>query len=329
MSEDPLFRVQVEMPESTIQLKRSDALLSLGSCFSQRIGERLNRLKFNIEVDPFGVLYDPVSMANALNLVAANREFTAHDLQNENGRYFSFAHSTLFSGSEERAVLEGINSRIGNAHEQFADAPVVMLTLGTAWAFRHIGSDSIVTNCHKLPGKLFQRELLSVETIVEALSGAMEDVLKVAPNARFLFTVSPVKHLRDGLINDQLGKSTLFVALHELRKAFPGTEYFPAFELLQHELRDHRFYAEDMAHPSKQAEEYIWKKFEANCIDGKELGQSRDLEQIHALLGHRPLSTEPAVLREHERNVQERINDLSKRFPALDLSTEKELAKSG
>ena len=312
------FRLHVEMPSSSLNIQRSDSIISLGSCFSQRIGERLEALKFNIDIDPFGVQYDPVSISNALLAIAEKKCVDA--LEEFNGNYFSFAHSTLFSSHDEHTALDHINKRIIGASNMLEVDPVVMLTLGTAWVFKHKERGLIVANCHKLPAKLFERELLTVAQVVDALRSAMLAVQKIAPNVRFVFTVSPVRHVRDGLINDQLGKSVLFVALHELRSHFPEAEYFPAFEILQHELRDHRFYAEDMAHPSEQATEYIWQQFERSMVDPAEQALSKEIQALRAAMKHKPFN---AGSKEYQGFLKTQIDKLEKiasLHPGLDLS---------
>jgi len=314
------LRVKVDIPEMPFKIDRKTPILSVGSCFSQLIGKRLNDLLFKIEVDPFGVMYDPTSISNALIEIADKRVYSLEDLQKNNDLFFSFAHSTMFSGINEDEVLELINSRIGAANAMLREAPLIMITLGTAWAFRNKETNSIVANCHKLPGTLFERELLSVDTVVMALSKAMTSVKKVAPKAKFLFTVSPVRHLRDGLMNDQLGKSTLFVALNELRNENSDIMYFPAFELLQHELRDYRFYAEDMAHPSDQASEYIWQQFENSMMNPLENALSKEIYSLRSAIKHRPFDASSS---EHQNFIKAQIEKLDKigsSNPELDIS---------
>jgi len=316
------FRVEVDIPEMPFKIDRKTPILSLGSCFSQRIGRRLHELIFQVEVDPFGVIYDPISISNALMEIAVNKVYSSIDLQKKNDLFFSFSHSTLFSGADKIEVLDRINSRIEAANAMLREAPLIMITLGTAWAFRNKEMDRFVANCHKLPGSLFERELLSVDRIVTALSRALNSVKKVVPQAKILFTVSPVRHLRDGLVNDQLGKSTLFVALNELRKEHSDLLYFPAFELLQHELRDYRFYAEDMTHPSEQASEYIWEQFENALIQPFEHGISKRIGSIQKAMQHR---VQRGTTAEHQKFLQDqldKIEELLEQHPELDLSAQ-------
>lgn len=316
------FRVEVDLPGSPFHITRKDPLLLLGSCFSTNIGGRLQKLKFNTVLDPFGTLYDPLSIARALETIARDGRFGEDDLFEYEGRYGSFAHSTKFSGTDVQAVLDVMNDQVAMAHGQLKGAPVLMITLGTAWAFRHKEKGEVVANCHKVPSQTFERELLTVEDIVDKMRQAMQAVLRAAPQARFLFTISPVRHLRDGLINDQLGKSVLFVALNDLRKSFPEAAYFPAFELLQHELRDYRFYAEDMAHPSAQAIDFIWGKFEQHFIDAKESRISKQVQAIQAELAHRPLTTDPGALEAYMAKLGRKLKDISSRSPELDWQQE-------
>lgn len=314
------FRVKVDIPEMPFKIDRKTPLLSLGSCFSQRIGIRLEKLLFQIEVDPFGVVYDPLSISNALTEIAEKKTYSSPDLCKNKELFYSFSHSTLFSGTNENDVLDHINSRINAANSMLRDAPLVMITLGTAWAFRNIEMDKVVANCHKLPGALFERELLSVETVVSALSRALDSLKGVAPDAKILFTVSPVRHLRDGLVNDQLGKSILFVALSELRKVHAEVLYFPAYELLVHELRDYRYYAEDMAHPTDQAAEYIWQRFEEALIQPSEHDISKKIRSIQQAMQHRIQRANTVEFRKFAQDQRNRVTELLQQRPELDLT---------
>ena len=253
-------------------------IVSLGSCFSDEIGKRLQEGDFHIEQNPFGTLYNPASIASALRRIMYDREIGMEDLVEHEGLWHSWHHHGSFSRATAEECLEACNSRIHQAHEALKQASLLMITFGSAWIYEREGQ--VVANCHKLPQENFVRRKMSVEDIVSLWRPLLKELYSFHPHLSTLFTVSPIRHIGDGLHGNQLSKSTLLLAMDELvdselppakRKKkgakveepdHPVTVYFPAYEIVVDELRDYRFYEADMVHPSTLAVDVVWDRFQ-------------------------------------------------------------------
>ena len=242
----------------------------LGSCFSDNIGRQLSDFGFNVCVNPFGTLYNPVSILKSVERLVSGQEFTEDDcvqIGAGDERFCSFSHHTSFAATGKKEFITRANAVLKEACGFFKECNKVIITLGTAWCFRHIGSDSIVSNCLKRPAAEFRRERLSVQEVSEALKSIME----MCPDKDFIFTVSPIRHFKDGAHGNQVSKSTLLLGIENCRQESSLTaDYFPAYEIMMDELRDYRFYAEDMCHPSGQAVDYIRERFLAWALPAAE-----------------------------------------------------------
>lgn len=260
---------------------------AIGSCFAAEIGERLAQGSFDITLNPFGTLYNPASIAAAVQRLANPTPFTADDVifSEPLGRYNSFWHHTSFSNSTAEGFLAGANEALAKASEAFAKADVCLVTLGTAWVFRHLGSDRIVANCNKVPAKEFRRERLSVEESARLLS----EMVSAHPHKEWIFTVSPIRHLADGAYGNSLSKATLLLATEHLVQDLPNVHYFPAFEIMMDELRDYRFYAENMTHPSGQAAEIIFMRFMEYAFTPEAVDAAEKARKEYRRNRHRPL----------------------------------------
>lgn len=253
-------------------------IVSLGSCFSDEIGKRLQEGDFHIEQNPFGTLYNPASIASALRRIMYDREIGMEDLVEHEGLWHSWHHHGSFSRATAEECLEACNSRIHQAHEALKQASLLMITFGSAWIYEREGQ--VVANCHKLPQENFVRRKMSVEDIVSLWRPLLKELYSFHPHLSTMFTVSPIRHIGDGLHGNQLSKSTLLLSIDELvdselppakRKKkgakveepdHPVTVYFPAYEIVVDELRDYRFYEADMVHPSTLAVDVVWDRFQ-------------------------------------------------------------------
>ena len=239
-----------------------DRIMMLGSCFSDNIGHQLADFGFNVCVNPFGTLYNPISLLQSIQMLHSDRMFSeedAIDMGAGSGLYCSFSHHTSFARPTAGEFVKNANEALTRARAFFKDCNKVIITLGTSWCFRHLASDRIVSNCLKRPGGEFRREKLSVQEVTDALTSIME----MCPDKEFIFTVSPIRHFKDGAHGNQISKASLLLGTEEAIKADMGrkADYFPAYEIMMDELRDYRFYAEDMCHPSNQAVDYIRERF--------------------------------------------------------------------
>ena len=239
-----------------------DKIMMLGSCFSDNIGKQLADFGFEVCVNPFGTLYNPVSIHNSVHLLAGEKLFTDEDcIQMGAGSDLicSFRHHTSFARKTNEEFIENANKSLEAARNFFKDCNKIIITLGTSWCFRHIPSGQIVSNCLKRDAKEFNREMLSSEETASLL----KEIMEICPEKDFIFTVSPIRHFKDGAHGNQLSKASLLLgiekAIHEMSEA--KADYFPAYEIMMDELRDYRFYAEDMCHPTSQAVDYIRERF--------------------------------------------------------------------
>lgn len=256
----------VEASESSVKVSFKDRITILGSCFADSIGSRMSALGFDVCVNPFGTLYNPMSICNSAARMAAGIPFTMEqcvEMGAGAGLFCSFSHHTSFARRTPEEFLENANRALESASEAWKGSTKVIITLGTSWCYEHIATGEIVSNCLKIDQKEFRRRRLSVAEVASMLKSL------IARNVgkEFIFTVSPIRHMKDGAHGNQLSKSTLLLAIDEACRAFPDrTEYFPSFEIVMDELRDYRFYAEDMVHPSEQAADYIWRRFADSVI---------------------------------------------------------------
>ena len=253
---------RILLPKARFSFSYEDRVVMMGSCFAENIGRKLEENKFSVDINPFGTLYNPASVAEGLRMLLRPERFTSGDLFRHEGVYHSFTHHSRFSAPSEEECLDHINSRLSQSSDFLRKATRLVITLGTAFVYRLKSDGRIVSNCHKLPEKMFDRQRLSTQEIVEDWKPLLLALWEQNPALKILFTVSPIRHWKDGAHENQLSKATLLLATDALQKDYPGRiAYFPAYEILMDELRDYRFYADDMLHPSPLAIDYIFATF--------------------------------------------------------------------
>ena len=312
-----MFQTEIKIQPLEQTIRYSDGLLFLGSCFADEVGSICKGLGFNALMNPFGVLYNPFSIANALHRLHTGIPFAHNEVIRAGGEFYcTFSHNTEFWNPSEEALLSHVNRALEEASAHFKEAKWMVVSLGTAWVYRYRETLEVVANCHKMPSQLFDRFCLSVPATVTVLS----DVVKMHPDKQFIFTVSPLRHLKDGLHGNQLSKSTLLLAVNEVCDKFENTHYFPAYEILLDELRDYRFYKEDMVHPTEQAVRYIWERFVDFAIDPKEHLAMKAAAELKQMLHHRPLFTESEAYKKFEQQKEHKVAELRERFPEVRIT---------
>jgi hypothetical protein len=265
-------------------------------------------------INPFGVLYNPVSIANAIHRLHNGRPFSRKEVIRTGEEFYcTFSHNTEFWSPSEDTLLERVNQELKQTTEHFANSKWVVISLGTAWVYRYRNTLEVVANCHKMPSQLFDRFCLSVPSVVTVLS----DMVNLNPDKQFIFTVSPLRHLKDGLHGNQLSKSTLLLAVDQVCERFDNAHYFPAYEILLDELRDYRFYKDDMVHPSDQAVRYIWEKFVDFAIDPNEKPAMQAASELKQMLHHKPLFPDSDAYRKFEQQRNQKVTELEYRFPNI------------
>ena len=304
--------IKIQFLEQTIHY--GDGLLFVGSCFADEVGSLCKGLGFNAMVNPFGVLYNPYSIANAIHRMHSAKPFTHEEVIRVGEEFYcTFSHNTEFWRPTENELLDVVNKSLGQASRQFAQAKWVVISLGTAWVYRYRETLEVVTNCHKMPSQRFDRFCLSVPQTVTVLS----DLVKGHPDKQFIFTVSPLRHIKDGLHGNQLSKSTLLLAVDQVCNDFGNARYFPAYEILLDELRDYRFYKEDMVHPTEQAVRYIWERFTDFAIDAKEKPIIKKALELKQMLCHKAFFPESEAYRKFEVLKEQKVAELRRLCPAL------------
>ena len=308
-----MFRTELPIAPATDQLARTARVLTLGSCFADSIGSRLVANKVEALVNPFGTVFQPLALAQLLRAAAGEEVDWQQHLVEARGRWQSYDLHGSIGADSPVELLQHIQELVRRTGEFVRNADVVLLTLGTAWAYRLRETGELVNNCHKQPADLFVRELLTPDEIINALAETHAYVRRINPKARFVLTVSPVRHLKDTLPLNAVSKSVLRVATHIVSDLLPGVAYFPAYELLVDDLRDYRFYAADMLHPSEVAEDYIWEKFARTYFDA-EFGRFRkEWASVRQSLGHRPLHVGAPEHREFLESTLQKLEQLSLR----------------
>jgi len=263
----------------------------LGSCFSENIGDQFSHFKFQSSQNPFGILFNPKAIETLVTNAINEKEYTEEDIFFLNERWHCFeAHSQLSNASKED-LLNDLNAASQQTNKQLHKSTHIIITLGTAWAYRFIESDTVVANCHKVPQKKFLKELLSTDEITESLEGIISLIKDINPNVNFIFTVSPVRHLKDGFVQNQQSKAHLIAAIHQVVEPRKHLFYFPSYEIVMDELRDYRFYTEDMIHPSETAINYIWEKFSSTWISESSASTMNKIDSIQRRLNHKPFNS--------------------------------------
>jgi len=307
-------------PNRYNQIDYNSKVLLLGSCFSENIGEKFEFFKFQKLQSPFGILFHPLAIENLITNAINEKEYTKDDIFFHNEQWHCYdAHSKL-SNASEIELLQNLNNQIKNTHQFLKDASHVILTLGTGWAYRFIETDNYVANCHKIPQKQFLKELLSIAQISESLDAIMSLMKSVNPNVAFVFTVSPVRHIKNGFVENMQSKAHLIAAIHDVisdRSLSAVKGYFPSYEIMMDELRDYRFYSEDMLHPNTTAVNYIWERFVEVHISEDTKKTMTAIDDIQKGLAHRSFNPNSQAHQAFLTQLDEKKQLLMSKFPHI------------
>ena len=309
------LQTKIPLAKAEHQIDYDSRSLLLGSCFAENMGDKLAYFKFQGIQNPFGILFHPLAIENLVSRTVHRQAYSADEVFFLNERWQCFdAHSDLSATSREE-LLQNLNVGLETALAQIRETTHMVITLGTAWAYRNIKSDRFVANCHKVPQKEFSKELISVASVVDSLRNTMDLVGSVNQDVKFIFTVSPVRHLKDGFVENQRSKAHLLTAVHALLGV--GSFYFPAYEIMMDELRDYRFYDTDMVHPNSLAIDYIWEKFKYVWISGAAYPVMEKVAEVQKGLLHRPFAPESDKHRQFLAKQQQRIGELREEYPFI------------
>ena len=322
------FRTLVELPEKEVKISHSERIMLWGSCFVENIGKLMTENKFRCNVNPLGILYNPISIAESLRQVLEGKVYEEADLFQSSGMWHSWMHHSDFSSNSSKECLKRINDGILTVAESLSKTDWLVVTWGTAYVYYLKQEGMIVGNCHKQSEKLFTRKRLETNEIVEAWKYLFDDLRVLNPRLKVLFTISPIRHAKDGMHGNQLSKSVLLLAVDELCRTCSDCFYFPSYEILMDELRDYRFYADDMLHPSAKAVEYIWKCF-CQCYFNKETREiMNEWESINKALEHKPFNPDSEAYRKFLSQIVLKIAQIKEKFPYLEVQKDLELCES-
>ncbi|WKK66532.1 GSCFA domain-containing protein [Lutimonas zeaxanthinifaciens] len=311
------FRTEIDIPKGLVQIDHQSEIVLIGSCFSEEISAKFDYFKFKTFANPFGMLFNPVSIKNAVKHCVRGRTFERTDLHFHQDKWMSLFHHGSFDHADPDQVLAQINQKIVTGQKALQKASHVIITLGTSWVYRLRKSQKIVGNCHKIPQKEFTKELLSSEDILNSLKTIISLIREANSGCTIIFTVSPVRHKKDGFIENTLSKALLHKAIHELKES--KINYFPSYEIMMDDLRDYRFYKQDLVHPNEMAVDYIWELFKKSWINASALKDMIEIERIQKSLAHKPFEPDSDAHQKFLKNLQKKIQDIKKRIPDLEF----------
>jgi len=316
-----IFRTELKLKHSVVPISHEKPIFLLGSCFSDNIGSILENHKFQVTHNPFGITYNPISLAQQLKRMLSQRAFIDSDLFNDQGVFKSFELHSSQSSMDQEKLLSALNLKLKESHDRLIHTSHLFITLGTAWVYELKSSGQIVNNCHKIPSAKFNKRLLTSEEINSALDEIIKMIKEVNPAIQIIFTVSPVRHIRDGIENNSLSKSILRMAIHQMCENHKCL-YFPASEILLDDLRDYRFYKSDLVHPNKMAVKYIWEKLSDVFIDQKTSKLIGALKSLRKALGHKAFHPNSVAYNSFIHNTIDQAKELQKRHSAINLDEE-------
>ncbi len=300
-------------------------VMMLGSCFSDNIGLRLRQACFDVDINPFGTLYNPASIACGIGAILKCRQYSIDDLFQEKGdnRWHSFSHHSEYSSVDSQLMLEKINQRVCEANKMLQRASTLIVTFGTAWVYKYAPTGKVVANCHKLPASMFERSMMSIDEIVAMWKDVIADVKAINQSIQVIFTVSPIRHLRDGAHENQLSKSTLLLAINQLVRECEDVIYFPAYEIMNDDLRDYRFYASDMTHPSEVAVDYIYDMFSQSFFDDDTISLAEKCVKLSKRLMHIPMGDDQDAVARFVHSTNQLKTQLLQQYPFLEAAISK------
>jgi hypothetical protein len=314
------FSTVVPISKSKFPIDYQSKILSFGSCFAENMACKFDYFKFQNSSNPFGILFHPIAIENCISRSVNLELFEEKELFFNNERWHNFdVHSDL-SNLNRESLLREINALLVATNKQIVEASHIIITYGTSWVYRNKHTNKLVANCHKVPQNQFDKELLSVSTIEESIQNTINLIEKINPNCTIIFTVSPVRHIKDGFVENQRSKANLIAAIHSnLVLQNNAKEYFPSYEIMMDELREYRFYAEDLLHPNQMAIDYIWGQFVTSSVDEGAFTTMNEIESIQRDLSHRPFNPESESHQKFQTQLENKINKIKSKFPFMNF----------
>lgn len=316
------FMVNIDLKKLPTPISYRDKILLIGSCFTEHIGNTLEELKFSVLQNPNGILFDPRSVCESLLSYIENKKYEENDLFQLNEVWNSWQHHSRFSNTNAQEALQIINESQQRAHDFLKQADWIIVTLGSSFSYRLQEDGNGVANCHRAPAQWFNKHLLEIKEIISMLDNCYHRLLQFNPELKIIFTVSPVRHLRDGVIENNRSKARLIEAVHHMVNKFEQLYYFPAYELVIDVLRDYRFYDVDLAHPNYMATEFVLEKFTETCIDEASQQLMREIKQIVIARKHKAFQPETNAHKKFLQSHLEKVKTLQQKHSYLNLEEE-------
>ena len=289
--------------------------MSLGSCFAENMAAKFEYFKFQNIVNPFGIIFNPISLEKIIKRSVEKNYFTEKNIFFHHDLWHCFEVHSEISNPNKEDLLHNLNQIIESTNEKITQSTHIIITYGTSWVYKQKVSNEIVANCHKVPQNQFEKEILSVEVIQKSIADTVDLIKKINPNCHFIFTISPVRHSKDGFVENQRSKAHLITAIHHSQ--FTIHNYFPSYEILMDELRDYRFYANDMLHPSQLAIDYIWERFIENYISETEFTIMQEVCNIQKALHHKPFNPNSESHKKFLNNLNQKIEKVQQKIPHI------------
>jgi len=312
------FRTVVEPLSSDSKIDFNSPVVTAGSCFAENIHNKLQYYLFKSKSNSHGIVYNPLSITKAINDAVTNKKYTGDELLEYNGKWISLNHHGSFSKYSPEESLSIINSSISEMHDFIKKANFIIITPGTAWYYIHRNTGTVAGNCHRLPQADFSKKILSVGEITNSFNESLSLLKQFNENIKIIFTVSPVRHWKDGAHENQLSKATLLLAIDQVMKENINVNYFPSYEILMDELRDYRFYGDDMLHPSGIAVDYIWNRFCDTYMAENTLNTMKEISKIRKTMSHSPMDNNREVLKRHYEKIESMKKNFSLKYPDID-----------
>lgn len=312
------FHLPFSISPFSEKINYNHALLFMGSCFAEEIGIQMKNNKFNALINPHGIIYNPMSIGIALRRYIYNNVLKETDLFYANECYHSLEHHSRYSNTNKTTCLANINKQITKAHEQLKKAEWLFITFGSAFVYKHSVTNTIVNNCHKLPQKIFTKELLNINEIVEDYKLLIEELVAFNNKLKVIFTVSPVRYIRDGVIENARSKSRLIEAAHQLVTTHTNAFYFPAYEIVMDDLRDYRFYKADLIHPNEQAINYVFEKLKQVILDEESQLIFEEIKDIMNAIAHKPFHSDTIAHQQFKQRYVNRFLQLQEEYPFIE-----------
>lgn len=322
------FRFEFDIKKLPEPITHQHKLLLMGSCFTENIGERLEKYKFTTLQNPNGILFNPVSVADAITAYVEAKRFSHDDLFHYNEGWHSWNHHSRFSGITSEEALQKINSSVMTAHNFLKEADYVFITLGSSWVYTLTDkatkgkTGSVAANNHKAPADWFCKRLMSPEEVIQVLDKVIHSLFLFNSKIKIIFTISPVRHLREGVVENNRSKATLIHAVHHLADKFDKLYYFPAYELVIDDLRDYRFYSEDLVHPNYFATQYVWEKLVGSCMDDKTRILMEEIHSINLAYQHKPFNSSSEQHKKFLQSHYQKVNALYEAHQHLNFERE-------